>query len=57
MEKQTLRLGFISQQFMSEVFQKKKKKKEVEGIGKVEAEREGEARLLFQTKPLEGNWA
>lgn len=29
MEKQTLRLGFISQQFMSEVFQKKKK--EVEG--------------------------
>lgn len=56
MEKQTLRLGFISQQFMSEVFQKKKKKKkEVEGIGKVEPEREGEARLLFQTKPLEGN--
>lgn len=45
MEKQTLRLGFISQQFMSEVFQKKKK--EVEGIGKVEPEREGEARLLF----------
>lgn len=56
MEKQTLRLGFISQQFMSEVFQKKKKK-EIEGIGKVEPEREGEARLLFQTKPLEGNWA
>lgn len=54
MEKQTLRLGFISQQFMSEVLQEKKK---VEGIGKVEPEREGEARLSFQTKPLKGNLA